>query len=320
MLLQLAVQTVPPLILIAWLAFAPLQSALGMAVQAAAIAAVLLVLTLGGIWAALSYWAPWLLWLLYGLAIVLVARNRATWRPIWPWRAAAGRAEEWASLAILLAVGGGAAWLTADACRARLHAADVQVVDLAPPFAHGRFLIGHGGSRPLVNPHLHALDPADASLRPYRGQAYALDIVELDRLGRRAQGLAPADLDAYHIFGTSVRAPCAGHIIHAEGHHPDLPPGDTDRRNPAGNHIRLGCGDAVVVLAHLQAESLLVSTGDVVQTGDPLGAVGNSGNTSEPHLHLHVQSPGPAHAPLAGQPLQLTIDGRYLVRNHRLAL
>lgn len=323
MLLQIAAQTLPPLVLMAWLAFAPLPSVLGATVQAVAIAAVLLALTSGGLWATLSAWTPWLLWLLYGLALLLAWRRRAPRpaagrRALWPWQPATGRASEWLSLGILLVVGGGAVVMVVDAYRARQPAGDIAVIDIAPPFARGTYLIGHGGSRPLFNPHLEALDPTRQSLRPYRGQAYALDVLRLDRLGRRARGLAPSDLEAYHIFGTAVRAPCAGEIVHAEDHHPDLPVGETDRRNPAGNHVRLACGEALLVLAHLQAESLLVSAGDAVEAGDALAAIGNSGNTSEPHLHLHAQRPGPTEAPLAGEPLQLTIDGRYLVRNDRL--
>lgn len=193
-----------------------------------------------------------------------------------------------------------------------------QVVDLAPPFADGRYLVGHGGSRPLLNPHLAALDPANERLEPYRGQADALDILAIDRFGLRARGAAPESLDAYHIYGREVVAPCEGAVRHAEAHHPDRPIGAADRENPAGNHIRLACGEVEIVLAHLIPESLVVEAGDSVLTGEPLGAIGNSGNTSEPHLHIHAQRPGPAAAPLAGDPLQITIEGRYLARNARL--
>ena len=58
----------------------------------------------------------------------------------------------------------------------------------------------------------------------------------------------------------------------------------------------------------------MVRTGEEVRTGDPLGAVGNSGASNEPHLHIHAQRPGPANAPFSGDPLPLRIDGRYLAR------
>ena len=55
-----------------------------------------------------------------------------------------------------------------------------------------------------------------------------------------------------------------------------------------------------VLLAHLQQGSLAVTAGQQVRRGEPLARVGNSGNTSEPHLHLQIQN-GPA---------LLTADGR----------
>ena len=44
-------------------------------------------------------------------------------------------------------------------------------------------------------------------------------------------------------------------------------------------------------------------------------AVGNSGNTDEPHLHIHAQRPGPASAPLSGDPLFIAFEGGFLALN-----
>jgi murein DD-endopeptidase MepM/ murein hydrolase activator NlpD len=71
-------------------------------------------------------------------------------------------------------------------------------------------------------------------------------------------------------------------------------------------------------MAHLQSGSVAVAEGDNIQSGDRIGAVGNSGNTAEPHLHIHAQRAGTADAPLSGEPLPIRIDGRFLVRNDRL--
>ena len=54
--------------------------------------------------------------------------------------------------------------------------------------------------------------------------------------------------------------------------------------------------------------------------GDCLGAVGNSGNTGEPHLHVHAQRPGRAGAPLSGDPLPVLFAGRFPVRGDRIEL
>jgi murein DD-endopeptidase MepM/ murein hydrolase activator NlpD len=55
-----------------------------------------------------------------------------------------------------------------------------------------------------------------------------------------------------------------------------------------------------------------------MNAGDVLGRVGNSGNTGEPHLHLHAQRSGSTGAPLSGEPLAVRLGGRYLVRDDRV--
>jgi hypothetical protein len=65
-----------------------------------------------------------------------------------------------------------------------------------------------------------------------------------------------------------------------------------------------------VELAHLQRRSVRVAAGDPVTAGTPLGLVGNSGNTSEPHLHVHAETD-------AGEGVPMTFEGRFLIRNDR---
>lgn len=56
-----------------------------------------------------------------------------------------------------------------------------------------------------------------------------------------------------------------------------------------GNHVVVDHGDGTfAVYAHLQRGSVVPGVGDPVRAGDRLGLVGNSGNTTEPHLHLHL--------------------------------
>jgi murein DD-endopeptidase MepM/ murein hydrolase activator NlpD len=61
-----------------------------------------------------------------------------------------------------------------------------------------------------------------------------------------------------------------------------------------------------------------VSPGDRLEAGAVVGRVGNSGNTNEPHLHIHAQRPAANDAFLSGDPLPLRLDGRFLVRNDRV--
>jgi septal ring factor EnvC (AmiA/AmiB activator) len=67
------------------------------------------------------------------------------------------------------------------------------------------------------------------------------------------------------------------------------------------------CGTANVTLAHLQKGSVVARPNTTIAAGAILGRVGNSGNTTEPHLHIHAESNA------LGVPARF--DGRWLVRN-----
>ena len=60
----------------------------------------------------------------------------------------------------------------------------------------------------------------------------------------------------------------------------------------AGNHVLIECRGIVVALCHLKQGSITVRPGQDVQVGEVLGGCGNSGNSTEPHLHVQaVDSP-----------------------------
>lgn len=196
----------------------------------------------------------------------------------------------------------------------------VEVVDIANPFGPGQYLVGHGGSNTLVNGHLRTLDQTVERFRPWHGQSYAVDFFGLGASGLRARGWRPADSAAYAIFGAELRAPCAGTVVAAEGAMPDFDVPNEDSVNRLGNHVILRCGNAEIVLAHMRQGSLAVAAGDTVPVGQRLGEVGNSGASTEPHLHIHAQRPAPEGAPpISGEPLALRIDRRFLVRGDRLS-
>ena len=58
----------------------------------------------------------------------------------------------------------------------------------------------------------------------------------------------------------------------------------------AGNHVVLGLGPSgpFVLLAHLRRGTLRVGPGDSVTVGEMVGECGNSGNSTEPHVHVQV--------------------------------
>lgn len=55
-----------------------------------------------------------------------------------------------------------------------------------------------------------------------------------------------------------------------------------------GDHVIIDAGDCRVLLVHLMPGSISVSIGDDVVVGDRIGEVGTSGNSSQPHLHIHA--------------------------------
>lgn len=176
-------------------------------------------------------------------------------------------------------------------------------ISLAFPLQGSRFYVGQGGNSPLVNYH-----------NTYPSQRFAVDIVALNPLGSRAKGIYPSELKSYAIFDLPVISPCDGTVTKAIDGLPDLPPPASDPDNVAGNHVVISCHGVNVLLAHFREGSVVVKEGDVVATGDVLGKVGNSGNTSEPHLHIHaVRSNDPTS--LEGEAVPLLFDGRFPVRN-----
>lgn len=105
-----------------------------------------------------------------------------------------------------------------------------------------------------------------------------------------------AQLDDYGCWGIPVVAPAAGEVVIAQDGHPDEVPGQLSNNfmAPTGNHVVIKLPtDTYLVVAHLQRESVAVAVGDQLAEGQLIGRCGNSGNTSEPHIHLHHQRQHP---------------------------
>jgi murein DD-endopeptidase MepM/ murein hydrolase activator NlpD len=191
-----------------------------------------------------------------------------------------------------------------------------EAVNLSFPLRDGTYLVVNGGARALINGHFATL--TGQHFRRWQGQSYGVDIVKLDAFGRRARGFLPHDLAAYAIFGDPVHAPCAGTVLEVVNSAPEMRPPAVDRGHMAGNHVLLRCADVWVLLGHLRRGSVMVRVGDAVTIGQALGRAGNSGNTNEPHLHIHAQRPGTLDAPFSGEPLPIRFGGTYPARNTRL--
>ncbi|MEY2935028.1 MAG: hypothetical protein RL033_5777 [Pseudomonadota bacterium] len=259
----------------------------------------------GAGWMMLGWYTRWAL-AVVAVPLWLLAASRVRGVAAWPrgfWR--------WvgAGAALALAVymtGPYVSFVTAE------HTSSV--VDVHSPLPAGANMVLQGGEMPELNHHWHV-----------RAQHYALDIVRLNAAGVRARGLAPAQLADYASYGVTLRAPCAGEVLFTRDELEDQPaglPGEEGRRTPLGNTVLLHCSsDITVVLAHLQRSSVRVVVGQQVAVGDVLGAVGNTGNTTEPHLHLHAvrgRVSDPTYATVDAEPVLLSIDGQVPRRNDLL--
>lgn len=167
-------------------------------------------------------------------------------------------------------------WLNLSAVSPHFYRSDSFSVSF--PLASGSYYVLQGGQSFATNP-FHVL--ADSG--------HALDIVELNAFGNRANGIAPRELTDYRIFGEQLRSPCAGSIRRVRDGLPDNRPGEPDVESPEGNFIVLSCSGVDVLLAHLQRDSIRVRTGQRVAQGDLLARVGSSGNSMEPHLHIEAK-------------------------------
>jgi len=177
-------------------------------------------------------------------------------------------------------------------------------VALSSPFKEGKYIVLNGGSRPMVNAHFNG-----------SAQNYAVDIVGLNSLGMRASSIGGGkNLSNYVIFGKPVFSPCSGKVLVVVDKFDDLVPPITDTNNIAGNHILIEFNGKEVLLAHFKKGSIKVNVGDLVDTNTLLGNVGNTGNTSEPHLHMHIEQGGTPSTILNGKAVPFTINGKFLVR------
>ena len=145
----------------------------------------------------------------------------------------------------------------------------------------GPILVGWGGGTPDVNYHV-----------AYPDQRWAYDLLVAEN-GKTFRGDG-ARCEDYLCYGLSVLAPAGGKVAAILDGMPDQPVGVLGGMPAGGNQIVIEVKDngqsQYLFLCHLLRGSIAVKEGDSVSQGQPLAKVGNSGNTSEPHLHIHLQN------------------------------
>ncbi len=313
MIMLLLWQLVLPLGLIAGVAIALPRSQLGVWLQVLVTAIVLLAIARMGIWLFPPWWVPYAYGVLFTIAVGIGLRRHQRRKTL------PSRWLGWAVVIGWVAFGVFAGHEAVQSWQGQYPPA-LPAVDLAFPLRGGDYLVVHGGNDIRINAHLKTLDESVPRFRAYRGNSYAVDIIQVDRLGMRAKGLAPPDPAAYNIYGEPVLAPCDGQIVAAVDGVRDQKIPEAYPVDRSGNHVILRCGEVDILLAHFRPQSLAVQTGETVTVGDRIAEVGNSGASNEPHLHIHAQRPGTAAAPLSGDPLPMRFAGRYLIRGDRVTV
>lgn len=143
------------------------------------------------------------------------------------------------------------------------------------PF-HGEWFVFWGGENVLVNYHY-----------AFEDQRFAYDLV-IVKDGYSYDG-DPLKNESYYAFGQPLLAPADGVVVSVVNDIPDNEPvGVMNEKHPAGNAVVIDHGGEFSTLAHLKQGSATVKVGDTVKKGDVIGQTGNSGNSSEAHLHYQV--------------------------------
>lgn len=180
---------------------------------------------------------------------------------------------------------------------------------LGPPLAGPGWVVTNGCCDSRIT-HRGSLQGVNGGV--FNAQRFAIDWIRIDAGGRFLDG-DPADPRSYHAYGARVLAVADARVVSTLSNLPDQVPGRlpdpgsfTTLESVDGNQVVLDLGDGRYVnYAHLQRGSVRVRTGQRVRRGQVIGLLGNSGNTSAPHLHLHVMD-GPS--PLGADGLPFVFD------------
>ena len=126
-------------------------------------------------------------------------------------------------------------------------------------------------------------------------QRFACDFLIVDDEGKTYVG-ERENLHSYYCYGKDILAPADGTVVSVRDNFPDcriMPDGQPDPETPdiGGNRIVIRHSEnEYSVICHLMPKSIAVEKGQKVKRGDVIAKCGNSGNTTEPHVHFQVQN------------------------------
>jgi murein DD-endopeptidase len=166
-----------------------------------------------------------------------------------------------------------------------------QAVRIRPPL-RGEWLAGNGPS----NQSGHRRTALALNGTVAIGQRFAIDFLQVDDSGRTWRPGADTNNKSYYAYGKDIISVGDGVVVETKDSIPENSPRSPVARavpinliTVAGNHIVVDMGQGhYAFYAHVQPGSLRVRVGDRVRSGQVLALLGNSGNSTEPHLHFHI--------------------------------
>jgi murein DD-endopeptidase MepM/ murein hydrolase activator NlpD len=190
---------------------------------------------------------------------------------------------------------------------AEIKVRNAQTLVFSPPLRGDGWLAANGPSN--TSGHRRALIPVGGAA--HIAQRFAIDWVQLREDGK-TWTTDQLKNENYRAYGAEVLAVANGTVVSVKDGIPENIPGATSRAVPitletvSGNHVILDLGQGhYAFYAHLQPGRIRVKLGDKVKRGQVLGLVGNSGNSTEPHLHFHASN---RNSPLSSEGLPYVID------------
>ena len=166
----------------------------------------------------------------------------------------------------------------------------IKALTIGPPLRGTDWVAANGPGNSSA--HRRALIPVEGM--GHIAQRFAIDWVQRGDDGSTFTGDRLVNKN-YHAYGTDVLAVAEGVISATKDGIPENVPGANSRAVPitletvGGNHVIINLGGGrYAFYAHLQPGSLRVKVGDRVKKGQLIGLLGNSGNSTEPHLHFHI--------------------------------
>jgi Peptidase family M23 len=181
-------------------------------------------------------------------------------------------------------------------------------LSIGPPLAGPRWVAANGCCNPDIT-HRGSVQSVNGAL--YDSQRFAIDWMRLDEQGRLVNG-EENDVHNYSDYGADVLAVADAKVVSVLNTLEDQVPGRLPEPSSItietvdGNHVVLDLGGGrFAFYAHLQKGSVKVRPGDSVKRGAVLGKLGNTGNTSAPHLHFHIMNRA---SPMAADGIPYAID------------